>query len=76
MSRKKRNHYVPEFYLRSFIDPFNPPYLWVYEKGNPEILKVSVKDAAVKKEYYTVSSENGKRIQLPLRMPSRALRVM
>jgi len=53
MSKKKRHHYLARFYLNGFIDPINKPYIWIYEKGNPEIRKASSKDIAVKKYYYS-----------------------
>ena len=33
MAEKRRHHYIPQFYLRGFVDPQTPagqtPYLWV-----------------------------------------------
>jgi hypothetical protein len=61
MTKKKRHHYLPEFYLEGFIDPRNKPYLWVYEKGDPKIKKVSAKDIAVQKHYYSFITQEGQR---------------
>jgi hypothetical protein len=56
---KKRHHYVPRFYLSGFIDPANPPYVWVYEKGNPTIKNLTVENTAVQKHYYSMKRETG-----------------
>ena len=36
MSDAKKQHYVPQFYLREFLDPNTPPgqepYVWVFSK--------------------------------------------
>ncbi len=58
---KRRHHYLPEFYLEGFIDPLNKPYIWVYEKGDPEIKKASVKDIAIEKHYYSFITQEGQR---------------
>jgi hypothetical protein len=41
MQQPKKQHYVPRFYLREFVDPDTPaghePYVWVFSKnGNLE----------------------------------------
>jgi len=61
MGKKERHHFLPRFYLEGFIDPNNKPYLWVYEKGNPDIVKASPVDVAVQKHYYSITTEKGMR---------------
>lgn len=60
MSKKKRHHYIPRFYLEGFVDPNNKPYIWVYEKGNPNIIKATAENIAVKKHYYSFTVEGSK----------------
>lgn len=57
---KKRHHYIPVFYLDGFVDPHNKPYLWIYEKGNPDIRRASSKDVAVQKNYFSQTYEDEK----------------
>ena len=61
MTKKKRHHYVPRFYLNGFVDPHNEPYIWVYEKGNPQIIKATAKNVAVQKDYYSFITPKGDR---------------
>ena len=61
MGKKKRHHYIPQFYLRGFIDPANEPYLWVYEKGCAEIKPVSAKDAGLEKDYHSFTNSKGQK---------------
>jgi hypothetical protein len=51
--KKKRHHYIPRFYLDGFVDPGNEPYIWVYEKGKPNIIKATAENVAVRKHYYS-----------------------
>jgi len=60
-AKKRRHHYLPEFYLRGFVDPDNEPYLWIYEKGDTEIRKASPKDAAVLRNYYSFTTPEGEK---------------
>ena len=61
MTKKKRHHYIPRFYLDGFVDPHNKPYIWVYEKGNPKIVKATTKNIAVQKDYYSFTTPEGNR---------------
>src|SRR5205085_3409919 len=61
MGKKKRHHYLPQFYLKGFVDPMNQPYLWVYEKGVLEIKPVSAKDAGLEKDYHSFINSEGER---------------
>ena len=53
MSKKIRHHILPIFYLTGFIDPRTPPFIWLYEKGEPLIQKRSPKNIAVRKHYHS-----------------------
>ncbi len=58
---KKRHHYIPQFYLKGFVDPQNEPYIWVYDKDNGRIIKSSAKDIAVEKHYFSFIDKLGRR---------------
>jgi hypothetical protein len=58
-TRKKRHHYIPTFYLNGFVDPNNKPYIWVYEKGNPNVIKASARDIGVQKHFYSFPTPEG-----------------
>ncbi|GFP43024.1 hypothetical protein HKBW3C_02156, partial [Candidatus Hakubella thermalkaliphila] len=59
MTKKKRHHYIPRFYLDGFVDPHNEPYIWVYQKGNPNIIKSTAENIAVEKHYYSFTTPEG-----------------
>jgi len=61
MARKKRHHYIPVFYLKGFIDPYNKPYIWAYEKGNSRIIKATAENLAVKEHYYSFPTPDGEK---------------
>jgi len=46
---KKRNHFIPVFYLKGFVDPHNEPFLWQYERDCKAIKKVTPKNIAWRK---------------------------
>lgn len=56
-----RHHFVPQFYLQGFVDPENPPFMWVYRKDGDQIIKSSVKDTAVHSHYYSFDTKSGAR---------------
>jgi hypothetical protein len=60
-TKKRRHHYLPEFYLKGFVDSNREPYLWIYEKGNMEIRNASPKDAAVLSDYYSFTNPKGEK---------------
>lgn len=53
ITKKKRHHYIPRFYLKGFIDPNNEPYIWVYEKGSSNIAKATSQNIGVQKNFYS-----------------------
>lgn len=61
MSKKIRHHILPIFYLKGFIDPRNPPFIWLYEKGEPLIQNRSPKNIAVRKHYHSFLTTSGER---------------
>jgi len=56
---KKRHHYLPEFYLKGFINQSNKPKIWIYEKGNPNIICSTPKNIAVQAHYYSYNTPEG-----------------
>src|SRR2546423_15005720 len=61
MGKKKRHHYVPRFYLNGFIDPVNEPFIWVYQKGESQIIKATAENIALEKHYYSFTSPTGEK---------------
>lgn len=58
----KRNHYVPEFYLKSFAVPIpghRKPKIWVYDKEGGPPRQQSPKDTAVMSDIYTIRNVEG-----------------
>lgn len=58
----KRNHYVPEFYLKSFALPMpgrRKPMIWVYDKDGGSARQQSPKDTAVMSGLYTIPNVEG-----------------
>ena len=54
MSKPKRQHVVPQMLLRSFADPSDPQRIWqLAVDDDSEPTRVSIKNAAVVKHYYT-----------------------
>ncbi len=59
MAKKRRHHYLPVFYLKGFVDPHNEPYIWLYEKGNPDVRKATARNIAIEKDYYSFITPEG-----------------
>jgi hypothetical protein len=55
-----KHHYVPKFYLRSFVDVSTPagykPYLWVVDLDNRKVRRRSPENAAALTDYYAVGA--------------------
>lgn len=49
-----RHHYLPQFYLKEFIDPRNPPYIWFYDKESGAANNAAAKSLGVEEHYYSV----------------------
>ncbi len=56
---RKRNHYVPQFYLKYFADPANEGVVWVYDKENGEVRPQNPINTGVEKHLYTIKNETG-----------------
>lgn len=69
-----RHHYVPQFYLRGFVDPDTPsghePYLWLHEPGSGWE-KRAPKNAAERTGYYAFPDSEGNQSEEAERMLSR-----
>lgn len=52
MTDARRHHYVPEFYLRGFTARDTPGKVFVYDKDSGTTRGMSVKNAAVRRDYY------------------------
>ena len=61
VTKRTRHHFIPQFYLRGFVDPSSPkdhvPYLWVYRRGQAEPQKRAPKNVAVISHFYSVDVE-------------------
>lgn len=61
---KKAHHYIPEFYLRLFVDPVHAPNLWRYERGQAEPKRLPPETIAVQSHYYAVPTPEGGKDQI------------
>ncbi len=60
---KRRQHYVPLFYLKNFTDksvtPPQSPYIWVFERGNSKPKRRSPKNIGFQTGFYDIEIEEG-----------------
>ena len=56
---KKRQHYLPKFYLAGFTNESGK--FWIFDRENKEFRIQTPKNTAVEKEYYTLINEKGER---------------
>ena len=56
MSKTKRHHLVPRLYLKNFS--INGKQLYAFIKNLGKCKLVSIKDVAVKENFYSISNEN------------------
>lgn len=56
MNRPKRNHYLPQFYLKNFC---NNGKLWVYDRENKQYRNQTPVNTAVQSHYYSFEDEKG-----------------
>lgn len=60
---KRKQHYIPQFYLKYFTDPLTPPlqmpYVWILDKQNESIKNKAPVNFAFKKGYNDIIDENG-----------------
>jgi hypothetical protein len=52
-----RNHYLPQFYLKSFTDPEGK--FWVYYKDRDEPVRQTPVNTGIEKHMYTIEREDG-----------------
>ncbi len=57
--KKRRHHYLPQFYLRNFVGQQPEGKLWVYTKAAESFRAASPRDLAVEKDYHTVVRRDG-----------------
>jgi len=64
MLKKKKQHYIPIFYLKYFIDPDTlnnkDPFLWVFDKKSKKMFAKSPKNIAYENYYYSYEIDNEK----------------
>ena len=61
MTKKKKHHYIPQFYLEGFIDPKNHPFVWIYEKGKDCVFKSKPENIAFEKHYHSYITTTGEK---------------
>ncbi len=58
---KRRHHVNPRFYLRAFQIEGEEGYIWRYDSASGDILKLSIDNAAVQRDYYSHVNPDGLR---------------
>lgn len=68
MPDSKKQHYVPQFYLRGFVDPDTPseqePYVWVFSKDGKTKQRRAPKNVLWETDLYTFDVEGTKHYEL------------
>src|SRR5437868_9951634 len=59
MTKKRRHHYLPQFYLKNFVGNNPNGKHWVYTKDAEDFRAASPRDLAVEKDYHTVVRRDG-----------------
>jgi hypothetical protein len=63
--KHKRQHFVPQSYLKAWCDPDTPtgqePYVWLYEKKGDGVRKKSPAKTFVETDFYTIKVNDGGR---------------
>src|SRR5437899_457179 len=57
--KKRRHHYLPQFYLRNFVGEHPKGKLWVYTKDAKSFRAASPRDLAVERDYHTMVRRDG-----------------
>ncbi len=57
--KKRRHHYLPQFYLRNFVGRHPKGKLWVYTKDAENFRAASPRDLAIEKDYHTLVRRDG-----------------
>lgn len=65
MSQHKKQHFIPQCYLKAWCDPSAPinlnPYVWVFSKDGNHVKKKSPKNIFFETDMYTVIKADGTR---------------
>src|SRR5438034_8587723 len=62
VASRRRQHYVPRFYLERFVDQSTtPPTLWIYDKARGAIDPSTPGGAGAEKYYYAFTKDDGSR---------------
>ena len=68
MTVAKDQHFLPQFYLRQFVDPDTPaeqePYVWLFEMSKRRWRRRSPKNVASLRHYYAYRDEEGQVINV------------
>jgi hypothetical protein len=68
MPDPKKHHYVPQFYLREFVDPRTPPgqepYVWVFSKDGKQKERRAPKNILWERDLYTFDIGGQKHYEL------------
>jgi hypothetical protein len=65
MSNLKRQHYVPQCYLREFVDHHTPPgqepYIWIFNRGERKGRKKAPSNIFIENDLYTIKLKTGEK---------------
>ena len=65
MTKHKRQHFIPQSYLSSWLDPNTPenyePYVWIVNKRNQTVSKRAPKNIFYERDLYTIKDSSGNR---------------
>ena len=65
MTDRKKQHYIPQSYLKAWCDPLTPshqtPYVWQFSKDGDEVRKKAPKTIFYENDMYTVIDPDGNR---------------
>jgi hypothetical protein len=68
MSKNKKQHFVPEFYLKAWCDPNTPPgydpYLWIASKDGSNIKPKSPSNIFHETDLYTINVEGERNLSI------------
>lgn len=65
MADRKKQHFIPQSYLKAWCDPHTPsnqtPYIWQFSKDGSDLRKKSPKNIFYENDMYTVINPDGSR---------------
>ena len=62
MSEPKKQHYVPQLYLRNFSSEINTEKIYVKSKRTSKLYLANISDTAAQRNFYTVNKYEDKYI--------------